>query len=180
MRTFLTALLAACALLSTAAELRLRGEVTDHETRLPLGEVLVRVYRNGVKEHVFHTGPAGKYNITLERGGEYIIRFSLPDHVTKCYAVDTRGASWEDDTREVSVDVEMTLFENTTSIDLSFFDMPMGRAYFEPATGLVSWDTDYDRKVRPQVEAIMSHYQRMMTAQASTSRVEDTKALDRR
>lgn len=108
MRIFLTALLAACALLSTAAELRLRGEVTDHVTRMPLGEVLVRVYRNGVKEQVFHTGPAGKYNITLERGGEYIIRFSLPDHVTKCYAVDTRGAAWEDDTREVSVDVEMT------------------------------------------------------------------------
>ena len=41
MRTFLTALLATCALMSTAAELRLRGEVTDQVTRLPLGEVPV-------------------------------------------------------------------------------------------------------------------------------------------
>ena len=70
------------------------------------------------------------------------------------------------------------MLERTTSIDLSFFDMPMGRAYFVAATGLVV-GYRLRRKVRPQVEAIVS-YQRMMTAQASTSRVEDAKALDRR
>jgi hypothetical protein len=169
MRTFLTALLAACALLSTAAELRLRGEVTDHETRLPLGEVLVRVYRNGVKEQVFHTGPAGKYNINLERGGEYIIRFSLPDHVTKCYAVDTRGASWEDDTREVSVDVEMTLFEKVPGVDLSFFDMPMGMARFCPMTGLLKWDAGYEERIRPEVDRLMEEVRARREAQPMTA-----------
>lgn len=172
MRIFLTALLAACALLSTAAELRLRGEVTDHLTCMPLGEVLVRVYRNGVKEQAFHTGPAGKYNITLERGGEYIIRFSLPDHVTKCYAVDTRGAAWEDDTREVSVDVEMTLFEKVPGVDLSFFDMPMGMARFCPMTGLLKWDACYEERIRPEVERLMEEVRARREAQPMTAVLE--------
>lgn len=156
MRTLITALLVACTLTAAAAELRLRGEVTDHISRLPLGEVLVRVYRDGVKEQVFNTGSAGKYNITLRRGGEYVIRFSLPGHVTKCYAVDTRGAAWENDNRAIAVDVEMTLFEQVPGLDLTFFDMPMGLARFCPMTGLLKWDAAYEERIRPEVERLMA------------------------
>lgn len=156
MRIFITTLLAACALTSAAAELRLRGEVTDHVTRQPLGEVLVRVYRNGVKERSFNTGPAGRYNIPLQRGGEYIVRFSLPGHVTKCYAVDTQGPAWENDKREVSVDVEMTLFEKVPELDLSFFDMPMGLARFCPMTGYLKWDKAYEERIAPEVNRLMA------------------------
>ncbi|MCB0767116.1 MAG: carboxypeptidase regulatory-like domain-containing protein [Flavobacteriales bacterium] len=152
----LTALLAAGALASQAAELRLRGEVTDHVTRQPLGEVLVRVYRNGVKERAFYTGPAGRYNIDIPRGGEYVIRFSLPGHVTKCYAVDTRGPVWEGDAREVSVDVEMTMFEKVPDLDLGFFDMPMGLARFEPMTGRLQWDQAYEERIAPEVARLMA------------------------
>jgi hypothetical protein len=87
---------------------------------------------------------------------------------------------WEGADKVKVLEVEMTMFERTTSLDLSFFDMPMGRAFFEPATGLVRWDTDYDRKVRPQVENLMVQYQRMMTAQASAGRVNATTSADRR
>ena len=156
MRTLITFLLATVALSSVAAELRLRGEVTDHISRQPLGAVLVRVYRDGVKEQVFNTGSAGKYNINLRRGGEYVIRFSLPGHVTKCYAVDTRGTAWEGDDRSVSVDVEMTLFEQVPGLDLAFFDMPMGLARFCPMTGLLKWDQDYEARIRPEVERLMA------------------------
>jgi hypothetical protein len=61
----------------------------------------------------------------------------------------------------------MTLFERVEGIDLSFFDLPMGMASFEPATGLVSWDLDYDKRIREQVQSIMSEYERKMTATAS-------------
>lgn len=171
MRYFITALLAAMALNTSAAELRLRGEVTDLVTRQPLGEVLVRVYRNGVKEHSFNTGPAGKYNITLQRGGDYVIRFSLPGHVTKCYGVDTKGAAWEGDNRSVSVDVEMTMFERVEGLDLSFFDMPMGLARFCPMTGLLKWDQGYEERIRPEVERLMGQVRARREAALSTSAV---------
>lgn len=156
MRKILTAIMAACALTCTAAELRLHGEVTDHGTREPLGEVLVRVYRDGVKERSFTTGPGGRYTVSLERGGEYIIRFSLPGHVTKCYAVDTQGPVWEGDNREVSVDVEMTLFERVDGVDFALFDMPMGFARFCATTGLLKWDAAYEEGIRPEVERLMA------------------------
>lgn len=156
MRNLITAILAAAALSTSAAELRLHGEVTDHVTRAPLGEVLVRVYKDGVKERSFTTGATGKYTVSLERGGEYIIRFSLPGHVTKCYAVNTEGPVWEGDHREVSVDVEMTLFERVADLDLSLFDLPMGMARFCPTTGLLRWDAAYEERMRPEVDRLMA------------------------
>ncbi len=180
MKALITAALVGMQLSVTAFSLRVNGVVTDYLTGATLDHVLVRVYQNGSKVAGEETGALGHYAFELENNAEYVIRFSGPGLVTKCFTVDTHGLVWEGADKTKELWVEMTMLERTTSIDLSFFDMPMGRAYFEPATGLVSWDTDYDRKVRPQVEAIMSHYQRMMTAQASTSRVEDTKALDRR
>jgi len=156
MRYLLLSLLMGCMFSASAVDLRLHGLVTDHSARTPLTEVLVRVYRNGVKERAFTTGPGGQYTVELERGGNYIIRFSLPGHVTKCYAVDTHGAAWEGDKREVSVDVEMTLFENVPEMDLSFFDMPMGLARFSPTTGFLTWDKEYEGRIKPEVDRLMA------------------------
>ncbi len=156
MRPFFLLLLICFSMPAWAVELRLRGEVTDHVTRTPLTEVLVRVYRDGVKEKTFTTGPGGRYTVNLQRGGNYVIRFSLPGHVTKCYAVDTHGPVWEGDNREISVDVEMTLFENVPGVDLSFFDMPMGLARFSATTGMLSWDKAYEERIRPEVDRLMA------------------------
>lgn len=168
MRALLTALLAVRLLSASAVELRLHGEVTDHITRAPLGEVLVRVYRNGVKERTFHTGSGGRYVVSLEREGDYIIRFSLPGHVTKCYAVDTRGVEWEGDRREITVDVEMTLFERIDGVDCSVFDLPMGLARFCPTTGYLKWDKVYEERIRPEVERVMAQI-RLQQAEAANS-----------
>jgi hypothetical protein len=156
MRDLILGVFMVCSLPTWAVELRLHGQVTDHSARTPLTEVLVRVYRNGVKERAFTTGPGGRYTVELERGGNYIIRFSLPGHITKCYAVDTKGAAWQGDRREVSVDVEMTMFENVTDLDLSFFDLPMGLARFSPTTGYLTWDKDYEERIKPEVDRLMA------------------------
>jgi len=156
MRTLLFTILLVASLPAGAVDLRLRGAVTDIDSRTPLNDVLVRVYRNGVKEQAFYTGQSGSYSVDLERGGDYIIRFSLPGLITKCYAVDTHGSEWQGDRREVPVDVEMTLFEQVPSLDLSFFDMPMGLARFCPTTGYLKWDKGYEDHIRPEVDRLMA------------------------
>lgn len=156
MRNLIAAIILFAVLPCSAVDLRLHGEVTQYASRTPLDQVLVRVYRNGVKEQSFNTGNGGNYTIDLERDGNYIIRFSLAGHVTKCFAVDTHGTAWQDDHREVSVDVEMTLFEKVPDIDLSLFDLPMGLARFCPTTGFLSWDADYEGRIRPEVERLMA------------------------
>lgn len=157
---------------AAAFSLRVTGVVTDHHTGQAMEHVLVHVYRNGVKVYAEETGILGHYAVKLENNADYVIRFSGPGLVTKCFTIDTHGLEWEGDQKVKDLWVEMTMFERTTAMDLSFFDMPMGMARFEPATGLVSWDLDYDRKVRPQVEDLMAQYHRLMTAQASTAQLD--------
>jgi hypothetical protein len=154
MRSLVLLVLCLCALAAQAAQLRVQGVVTDASTREPLGEALVRVYRNGVKLQALTTGANGRYSVLLENGADYVIRFSMPGRVTKCFAIDTHGPAWADDRSIKEAEVEMTLFERVEGLDLSFFDMPMGLARFTPMTGYLSWNADYEQRIRPEAERL--------------------------
>ena len=150
MRTLGFLALCLLALNTEAARLHLKGNVTDAATRLPLDGALVRVYRNGVKQHAFTTDSNGRYDVVLENGADYVIRFSMPGRVTKCFGIDTHGPAWETDGSHALVEVEMTLFERVEAMDLSFFDMPMGLARFTPMTGYLSWNKEYEARIQPE------------------------------
>lgn len=156
MRSLLTALAIVLVCSTHAAQLRVHGVVTDMDERQPLEQVLVRVYRNGEVVARTVTGPGGRYSFVLENGAEHVIRFSLAGHVTKCYAVDTRGPAWEDDARVMGLEVEMTLFPNVPGLDLGFFDMPMGIARFTPMTGHLAWNDTYAMAIRPEVDRLIA------------------------
>jgi len=156
MRYLILTVLCALVVPAWAAELRLHGEVTDVNTRTPFGEVLVRVYKDGVKQQVFTTGAEGHYNVRLDNEANYVIRFSAPGRVTKCFSVDTHGGEWTGDNRSVDLAVEMTLFERVDGVDLSFFDMPMGIARFSPMTGFLSWNKEYEERVQEEVSRLMA------------------------
>lgn len=161
---------AVCALLvateADAYQLRVHGVVTEYLTGQVITNAVLKVYRNGEKVHAESTGVLGLYAYTLENNARYVLRFSAPGHQAKCFTVDTHGLEWEGAQKTKDVFVEMTLFEHIPDMDLSFFDLPMGQARFEPATGLVGWDEDYDRRIRAQVQGIMVEYERRMTATA--------------
>lgn len=151
-------LLALClvSLHAEAARLQLKGNVTDASSRQPLANALVRVYKNGVKQHVLHTGANGRYDVVLDNGADYVIRFSMPGRVTKCFGVQTHGPSWSDDQSVTPVEVEMTLFEQVDGFDLSFFDMPMGLARFTPMTGFLSWNKPYEERIQPEAARLQA------------------------
>ena len=92
----------------------------------------------------------------LDNNAEYVIRFSLPGRVTKCYSVDTHGPAWEGDNSTNHVEVEMTLFEQVEGLDLGFFDMPMGMARFTPLTGFIAWNAEYESWVKPEAERLFA------------------------
>ncbi|MCB0765520.1 MAG: carboxypeptidase-like regulatory domain-containing protein [Flavobacteriales bacterium] len=139
-----------------AVQLRVHGNVTDLDTRAPLAGVTVKVYKDGERLHPRVTDITGRYNILLENGAHYVIRFCMPGRVTKCFSVDTHGAEWEGDGKTASLEVEMTLFEAIDGIDLSYFDMPMGMARFYPLTGQLGWNKDYEARIRPEVQRLMA------------------------
>ena len=156
MRSLITLLLLGHMLNVQAVQLRVFGPVTDLETRAPLSGVLVRVYKDGVKQKAFTTGGNGHYSFLMDNGASYVLRFSLPGRVTKCYAIDTHGPSWEGDDRVVDLSIEMTLFPTVPGLDLTFFDLPMGVARFTPMTGYLSWNDSYAQDIRAEVDRLMA------------------------
>ncbi len=168
MRKLLTAALLLVAPILNAAQLRVHGVVTDASSREPLKEVLVRVYKDGVKQQISYTGVGGHYNVVLDNNAQYVIRFTLNGRVTKCFGVDTHGPEWADDHTMKDVEVEMTLFPRVEGLDLSFFDMPMGLARFTPMTGFLDWNSEYEERIRPEATRLMAEVQarrEVLTAQ---------------
>jgi hypothetical protein len=155
-----------------AFNLKIHGVVTEYLTGQPMTDAVVRVYKDGVKESNEETGAFGLYGHTLKNNALYVIRFSAPGFQTKCFTIDTHGLEWEGAHKVKELFVEMTLFRRISDMDLSFFDLPMGQAHFEPATGLVNWDTEYDLRIREEVQGLMSQYeQRSLSMADATSSI---------
>ncbi len=152
---------------ASAFRLRLNGLVTDHETLQPVPSARVRIYKDGVIQRVRSTNPFGKYSITLENQSSYVIRVDAPGHQGKCITIDTRGLEWDGDARQSNLEVEMRLPAFRDGMDLSYFDLPLGIAYFEPATGLTCWSVKYERSVTADVDELMVHYDRLSAEQLS-------------
>ncbi|MFN3875547.1 MAG: carboxypeptidase regulatory-like domain-containing protein [Flavobacteriales bacterium] len=167
MRTLVLLALCLVAAPLSAARIMIKGQVTDAASRLPLSGALVRVYKEGVKVHEEATGPNGRYHVVLEPGARYMLRFSLPGRVTKCFALDARGAAWEGDGMVKEAEVEMTLFERVEGLDLSFFDWPMGLARFNPMTGYLSWDRAYEERIMPEAARLLAEALRLRDAALS-------------
>jgi len=161
-KALFSAMLVLLATTVSAFHLKVQGVVTDHLTREPLEGVLVRIYKDGKKISAETTGPGGRYYAVLENHHEYVVRFSGNGLATKSFTVATQGLEWQGEDGQKTLTVEMTMVEQLNGVDLSVFDLPMGRARFEPATGLTTWDTEYDRSIRGQVEEAMGLWWRRM------------------
>ncbi len=155
-----------------AAHLRIVGTVTDKFSAAPLADAQVRVYRNGEKVRTLTTGPTGRYELSLENNADFVIRFVRPGHVTKCFTVSTHGPEWEGDRSVKEVFIEMTMFERVDDLDLSFFDLPMGIARFDPLNGRMDWDEAYDGRIRCEVATLMDAVTRALAARGALARLD--------
>ncbi|HEY0978340.1 MAG TPA: carboxypeptidase regulatory-like domain-containing protein [Flavobacteriales bacterium] len=142
--------------------LKVHGCVNQYLTGLPMQGATIKVYKNGIRLTTTTTGATGKYSFDLENGARYVFRFSAPGSQGKCFTVDTNGMVWEGEKGTKEVFVEMILFKRISGMDLSYFDLPMGMARFEPATGLVQWDREYDARIRSEVAVLMADYERRL------------------
>lgn len=177
------AILAAISLSTPALayDLKVHGIVTDYVSGSVLTNATLKVYKNGVKEHTEATGLLGMYAYTLDNNALYVLRFTAPGCQTKCFTIDTHGLAWEGDNKTKDLFVEMTLFRRIEEMDLGFFDLPMGQAHFQPATGLVSWDDAYDERIRTEVQKLMAEYERITApAYDATSSVQRAPTIRRK
>lgn len=150
--------LLACSQHASAFQLQLDGLVTEHATLQAMDSARIRLYKNGVLDQVRYSGGSGVYSVKLDNHALYVVRVDAPGYQTKCFTIDTHGMEWEGDHRMSKVEVEVRLVQVQKGIDLSYFDLPMGMARFEPATGVVLWDLVYEEQVRSVAGQIMGRY----------------------
>jgi hypothetical protein len=141
-----------------AAHIKVDGLVRELHNEKPMKGVLVRLYKNGMKIHAEPTAGNGKFQFRLQNNARYIIRVSAPGHITKCFQIDTHGASWMGDGAVNELKVEMTMMEKIDGFDHSYFDMPLGLAKFNPTTGFLSWSKKYEQQINPEVIELMAEY----------------------
>ncbi len=165
---------------ASAYTLKITGLVSHYHGGEPMNGALVRIYKNGVKVDAMESNAFGRYAVRLENDADYVLRFSATGFVTKCFGVDTHGLVWEGENNVKELFVEMTMIESLPTFDPGFFDMPMGRLRFEPATGLVSWNKEYEEWVRPLVDREMANYDAHWGATAEGIKPSDEEGRYRR
>ena len=169
MRSILLIILLVIGSSLSAAHLRVYGLVTELSGSTPMSGVMIKVYKDGERLKPIYTGANGKYNVDLDNGAFYVIRFIKEGLVTKCFSVDTHGGEWEGDGKEVSLEIGIIMFEPVSGMDFSFFDMPMGMANFMPLNGQILWSKEYESKVAPQVQRLMTERASRLAFLATTA-----------
>lgn len=158
----LTVALCSLSMEAWAYRLRINGLVTDYSTQQPLASARIRVYKNGVLQKKLASSFAGRYAYVLDNHSKYVVRVDAPGYQGKCIIIDTNGLEWERDTRVSDLELEMRLPAYCKGVDLSFLDLPLGLASFEPATGHTSWSRGYERNITADNVDLMRRYDRLV------------------
>lgn len=153
-----------CPLDACAYHLSVNGTVTEYGSLRPVGAARVRIYKDGKLKQVLHTNAAGRYSVTLDNHSAVVLRVDAPGFQLKCITIDTHGPEWEGDKRGAAVDVEMRLPRLMGGMDLSFFDLPVGMAQFDPSSGLVQWNLAYEARVNRDAREVMQQYEQLSQA----------------
>lgn len=146
---------------ASAYRLRLNGLVTDYVTQQPMSAARVRIYKNGVMQRTIKSGAFGQYSMTFDNHAEYVVRVDAPGYQVKCITINTEGLEWEGDHRVSDLKVEIRLPTLQAGIDLSYFDLPLGMAEFEPATGHTRWNITYEKTVVTSAQEVMARYDQL-------------------
>ncbi len=145
---------------ASAFRLRLHGLVTDYVTQGPMAKARIRIYKEGELVKVQTSNATGRYVYTFENHSNYVVRVDAPGYQGKCITIDTHGLEWEGDGKISDLEVEMRLLACRPGVDLSFLDLPLGLARFEPATGLTRWSRDYERNISADGRDLLQRYGR--------------------
>lgn len=143
-----------------AWSLTVDGTVLKQDKKLE--GAVVSLVRNGSVVQTFTTPKNGKFSLDLLPDGDYLIKISMPGHVTKSVAISTRNVPIESikvpDTRFYS-EFETTIFEDLEGIDYSILDQPAAKMYFDRKTENFEYDMEYINSIKTKVEQLQRAYE---------------------
>lgn len=156
--------------------IHVHGVVTDHHTGTPLKGAEVVLVKDGIERETVSTNWNGRYELYLERGYDYLLRYQRPGCVTKSVMVDAREVPLFPDVPFFEMDIQMTMFEHIDDFDLSAFDLPVGKAEYKHSVRNLNWNVEYTQARRNELMRVMIRYDREVEARRRALRTERIKA----
>lgn len=139
--------------------INLHGLVTEHESGLPLKNVLIHIVSSDQTVALL-TKKDGMYIAHLKRGINYHVFFSKKGMVTKHVNIDARGVPECPDVPFYDMDLQMTLFEHIEGVNFSFFEKPVARAEYKHSTRALNWENEYTKVQGIKMAAFMREYRK--------------------
>jgi len=159
-RLLMVAALHLCAGHASAFYIRLHGLVTEYFSGDGMREVQVRLVKDSVERETVFTNWKGEYEIFLERGYDYQVRYYRKDLVPKYVRIDASEVPLFPDVPFYEMDVQMTLFTVIDNFDFELFDMPVGMSSYKHSVRNLSWDIEYTDRMRSETARVMVLYER--------------------
>jgi len=141
------------------------GSVKKQETKKRFEGVTITVKRNGAVVKTITSPANGKFDISLDPDGDYILVFSKPNHVSKSIEFSTKNVPPEDSKYGFGFAMEMTLFEKRDGLDVSILDKPIAKIAFDPETGTMDFDPAYSKMVKKEMDRLNKELDELMKSQ---------------
>ncbi|MFM1999567.1 MAG: hypothetical protein RL204_1514 [Bacteroidota bacterium] len=134
-------------------ELLIRGFLRDFDTKEKLINSDVTVYKNGRLESSVKTGITGMYELHLELGFLYRVKFSRVDYHSKIVEFDLTNIPPEEQEGGYMMDLPGTLFKAQKGFDKKILKEPIGKVYFSSENNSLEYDEAYHTKMKAKIDA---------------------------
>ena len=128
------------------------GTVRDKDSNRKLAGVQVEVLRNGQPYDAVSTLASGKYNLSLDHGADYELRFTMGDLSPRKVELQTSSIPEAFRERPFYLTVEMSMFEIPPGFDESLLEQPIGKVAFDPSKEQLSWDLPYTSRMQSEID----------------------------
>lgn len=149
----LAVLFFASTLPSIAQDLVIYGRVREHERPSVIAGAVLGVSGNGARHFDLRSDSTGFYQITLDVGKVWRIAYGASGRVTKVVEYDLREMPKDDGGYRVNVDIR--LFLEDPSKDLSFLEEPVGIFRYDKTAGNLKVDVEYGKPRKARLAELM-------------------------
>jgi hypothetical protein len=134
-------------------ELLVRGTLKDFDSQKKLLNCDVTVYKNGRVAFLENTGITGKYELHLELGFLYRVKFSRVDYHSKIVEMDLTNIPPEEQEGGYMMDMPGTLFKEQKGFDKKILKEPIGKVSYSKETNAMAWDEAHYDKMKAKIDA---------------------------
>ena len=147
--TFLTLWCASC---WSQAGIEVNGAVRDKDSNAKLSGVQIDVLQNGQPYDAVQTLGNGKYDLALDHGFDYELRFTFDGLSDRKVQIRTSTIPEEFQSKPFFLTVEMSLFEVPEGFDTALLDEPIGIVSFDERKQELGWDQAYTAQMQKRIQ----------------------------